>query len=413
LPSLRCQFTAIDLPQYPGTSTSFENRRVDFGDPDHGFFSATVYYSPSSGSEYWFYTTDDGGLNWTHRFGGWGTWIQNYFLTAVNSDTCLIAYGREMGDNLIRISGNGSVSFGYYDSPNWSEVPENVSILNDSIQYYAVKKYDTKKEIFSALYRLEGDTMILLLQANRDTMEILKSHFISQDTGFLITKNASENSYSVIKTSDGCNSFKESFTTTSFSITDIDFFNPSIGMICCSDGLLFKTTDAGQSWYSVSSGTTEKINCLAFVNDQTGYFGGDNGRFYTTADQGESWTAITSPSNYDLLRLKMFSPGNGYLIYDHSFCYRYLDISSASPSSVAQPVLVYPNPATSRIIIEFPPEISGEAEISLANLTGEVLFDAFYNENQVIIDISGFSKGIYILTISYDEQDWQRKLVKY
>jgi hypothetical protein len=149
------------------------------------------------------------------------------------------------------------------------------------------------------------------------------------------------------------------------------------------------------------------------VNDQTGYFGGDNGRFYTTADQGESWTAITSPSNYDLLRLKMFSPGNGYLIYDHSFCYRYLDISSASPSSVAQPVLVYPNPATSRIIIEFPPEISGEAEISLANLTGEVLFDAFYNENQVIIDISGFSKGIYILTISYDEQHWQRKLVKY
>lgn len=407
-----CQFTLIPLPQYPGP-TSFENRLVDFGNPDHGFFSATVYFSPGSGEEYWFYMTDDGGMTWTKRFSGGSQWFQNYFLTAVNSDTCLIAYGHEMGDYLFRISGSGSVSFGYYNFSNWMEVPVNVSLFTDSIQFYSVNRYSTDKNTYSVLYKLEGDSMTEILQTNRDTLEILKSHFISQDIGFLITKNASNNTYSVLKTTDGCHSLQVSFTIDSLSITGIDFFNPSTGMISCSEGGLYKTNDGGQSWYPVSSGISEKINCLDFVNDQIGYYGGDNGKFFQTTDQGESWTGISFPSDRNIYKLKMFGYGQGYLMCDNGSCYRYTDNSSVALPQETVPALIYPNPTQDRIIIGFPASIAREAEISLVKLTGEVLFHAYHTENEVTINLSAFSKGIYILTIIRGNDRWMKKVIVY
>lgn len=405
------QFTKINLPVYPGQYTSFDNRMVDFGNPDHGFFSATVYFSPSSGGEYWFYTTDNGGMTWTKRFSGGSPWFQNYFLTAVNGDTCLIAYGHEMGDYLFRISDSGSVSFGYYNYPNWMEVPVNVSLFTDSVQYYAVKRYGINKYTYSVLYKLEGDTMTGVLQTNRDTLDILKSLFISQDTGFLITKNASNNTYSVIKTTDACNTWQMSFSTASLSITAIDFFNPSSGMISCSEGVLHKTINAGQTWYPVNSGITDKINCLDFVSDQVGYFGGNNGKFFQTTDQGESWAEIASPSGQHLVRLKMFGYGEGYLVYEYGSCYRYTESSSVALLQETGPFLIYPNPANDKVIIEFLPAPSKLTEINLFDVTGKSLYHSDHLKSPATVDLSSFCRGIYILVVSGEDMRWMKKII--
>lgn len=255
--------------------------------------------------------------------------------------------------------------------------------------------------------------MAEILQTNRDTLEILKSHFISQDTGFLIIKNASNNTYSVLKTTDGCLSLQVSFTIDNLSITGIDFFNPSAGIISCSEGRLYKTIDGGQSWYSVSPEISDKINCLDLVNDNVGYFGGDNGKFFQTTDQGESWTGISSPSGQNILRLKMFDYGEGYLMYEYGSCYRYTESSSVTLPQETAPALIYPNPTQDKIIIEFPTGSAKEAEISVVKLTGEILSLAYHTENQVTISLSAFSKGVYILAIIRGNDRWMKKVIVY
>lgn len=408
--SAYCQYTLIPLPQYPGP-ISFEGRNVDFGNPDHGFFSATIDFSPSSGAEYHFYTTDDGGMTWTYRYSEWNPWFTPYFLTAVNSDTCFIAYNINMGYNLFRISESGSVSMNYYNYPNWIEEPVNVCIFDDSIQYCTSKRYGNEKHTYSVLYKLHGDTMTQILLTNRDTLEIIQPFFISPNSGFLITKNASDSKYSVFKTIDECHSFQMSFSTDSLAITDIDFFSSTTGLISCSKGVLFKTTDSGQSWYAVNSGINETINCLDVVNDQVGYFGGNSGKFYRTTDQGESWKEIPTPINKNILKLRMFGYGQGYLIYENESCYRYAENSAVIYPQEVDQILVYPNPAYDKIIVEFPFATKTRIEICLIDITGKTLYQSNHSASPVIIDLSSFCNGIYILVINREDLRWEKKIV--
>lgn len=351
--SAYCQYTLIPLPHYPGP-ISFEGSYVDFGDPDHGFFSGLVHFSPSSGAEYYFYTTDDGGITWTYQFSKWSPWFTQYFMTAVNSDTCFIAYRIIMGSNLFRISESGSVSMSYYNYPNWIEEPVNLSVFDDSIQYYTAKRHGNETHSYSVLYKLHGDTMTQKLLTNLDTLDIIRPLFISPKSGFLITKNETDKSYSVFKTTDECHSLQRSFSIDSLTITDIDFFSPSTGLISCSKGILFKTTDSGQSWYTVNSGINETINCLDVVNDQVGFFGGNNGKFYRTTDQGESWKEIPTPNNNNIQRLRMFDYGQGYLMYENESCYKYAESSAVIHPQEANEIVAYPIPAYIRLLLNFP-----------------------------------------------------------
>jgi hypothetical protein len=77
-------------------------------------------------------------------------------------------------------------------------------------------------------------------------------------------------------------------------------------------------------------------------------------------------------------------------------------------------VLVYPNPVNTKLHIEFESNKNTLTEIVVMDLSGHVLIEKSYHtkqySNEIAIDVSTFSKGLYILNIRNSEFN---KMVKF
>lgn len=69
------------------------------------------------------------------------------------------------------------------------------------------------------------------------------------------------------------------------------------------------------------------------------------------------------------------------------------------------PILVYPNPATDKLMID----LSEEANILMMNWTGKVVFED--KSKILIIDISDFSPGLYVVKFVYNNNTYSRKII--
>ncbi len=78
----------------------------------------------------------------------------------------------------------------------------------------------------------------------------------------------------------------------------------------------------------------------------------------------------------------------------------------------ANAIAMYPNPATDNLIIEFP-ECEGNMEISICDNTGRVLASHSTGSKQLILDLSKYAKGVYVLRFnSYGQSAVKKLLVK-
>ena len=59
-------------------------------------------------------------------------------------------------------------------------------------------------------------------------------------------------------------------------------------------------------------------------------------------------------------------------------------------------ILVYPNPATDKLIVES----NNNGIISIKNLLGKIVYKAKKNSNSLNINTSKFTSGIYILQLN-------------
>jgi hypothetical protein len=71
--------------------------------------------------------------------------------------------------------------------------------------------------------------------------------------------------------------------------------------------------------------------------------------------------------------------------------------SSGLSQSLFNEVIVYPNPASELIVIEF--DVEGDYQIILNNLSGQIVSLNNNVSNYLEIDISDFTKGLYFITI--------------
>lgn len=410
------QFTRIETPEFPGIGTSFDQEIITFGDPDHGFFSARAYFSPSSGSAQYCYATSDGGLTWrsscesqksrNQQLSVYADFIDNYFLQAINGDTCYEGYQWELGQVTVRISEDFCDFHSLFGSPNSPNKLAHVFAFSNDLIYLTI---DDSYHELSIIYKLEGDVTTDILTTFQDTLMISATHFISPNTGFLITHNSSGSTFSIYKTTDQCQSIRPVLIA-SGKITGIDFFNDSTGMICGAGGMLYKTVNTGETWEAVNSGVTNNISCLDFVSDQAGYFAGDSGMFYRTTDLGASWTQISTPSIYNITGISMFEAGLGYLYYQYGICYRY-DVTAGIEYIHPDPIKLYPNPASTFFIVELPFNGSEAASICLKNVSGQLLLKQQFTGNQTELDLGQIQPGLYILTVVTDENRWTGKVV--
>ncbi|MEI6436228.1 MAG: YCF48-related protein [Bacteroidota bacterium] len=113
--------------------------------------------------------------------------------------------------------------------------------------------------------------------------------FINPSMGFSVGDGGT-----VLKTTDGGQSWKRLYAGTPSNLTAVFFFNPDTGYVT-SENYLFKTTDGGLNWNMGSTYYWGMISDIWFTDNDTGYFCGEYGTgLYKTTNGGTTWIMSTS-----------------------------------------------------------------------------------------------------------------------
>lgn len=226
---------------------------------------------------------------------------------------------------------------------------------------------------------------------------------------------------SLFYTHDGGNNWTKIKLTTVFSqisgIT-VDPFNAQKVFVSCSGysvgNKVFMSNDGGVNWsnYSLTLPNVA-INCITYhkgSNDGL-YIGTDIGVFYidsTLTDWIPYQTGLPNVVVTDLEisynNNKLWAATYGRGLWNTDL---FLTTSVNETEKFKNDVNIYPNPASTQLIIETKIYIKG---ITILNITGEIVKSVTSKSN--IIDVTDLSNGIYFIKVNTDEGVITKKFIK-
>lgn len=199
--------------------------------------------------------------------------------------------------------------------------------------------------------------------------------------------------------------------------------------------ILKKTTDAGFSWFDVFPQSGSQVSCLKFQNSTTGYFGNNNGHIYKTTNSGIIWRLIQTPISSNVndiefgqnnsvyaasqngVLIKSCDSGVSWITESVGTSKNLIDIHTMENASIVYvvandgeifknslatgiPLLkksdhsisIYPNPTSDFISLNSTKEIT---RVTILNTNGEAILES----NEVTIDVSSLSQGLYFLHV--------------
>lgn len=137
------------------------------------------------------------------------------------------------------------------------------------------------------------------------------------------------------------------------------------------------------------------------------------------------WQAVDSLNNMQLIELikdnsSLSSNPNNTMGYGiPNFMEAILSIKPIiTKVTNEQRLIVYPNPFTNHFTIFFESDFTGDIQIEMADLTGKQVYKnkdlvCFYGYNKYeISDLNALPKGMYVLTIRYQKEEYQFKVQK-
>jgi len=149
------------------------------------------------------------------------------------------------------------------------------------------------------------------------------------------------------------------------------------------------------------------------VNDEYIALGKLEGSTWT-----EVYTASNSPINFDrFYGFEFDTLGNIWVASDNDL---HTIVNTNSPGWLANhkytietpQISIYPNPAENVLHIQLPTSVQ-KAELSISDINGKVVKKQSLNSSSVIqLDIEKLEKGIYVLKVVSEGNQWQEKLVK-
>ena len=74
-------------------------------------------------------------------------------------------------------------------------------------------------------------------------------------------------------------------------------------------------------------------------------------------------------------------------------------------------ISIYPNPANSFVNIKLNNSINGQTNLRIVDLSGKVVYNSTIENQTTNIDLSGLNKGIYMVIVNSDTQNYNSKLV--
>jgi len=112
-------------------------------------------------------------------------------------------------------------------------------------------------------------------------------YFFDVNTGLLIGEAGT-----ILKTSDGGQSWKSVNSPTSNDLRKLFFIDSNEGIIVGDEGTMLKTYDRGENFHSIISNTEKDLRSVFFIDEKTGWACGERGMIIHTTDKGEHWRTV-------------------------------------------------------------------------------------------------------------------------
>lgn len=164
----------------------------------------------------------------------------------------------------------------------------------------------------------------LTLTGNVSSRSYKAIHFINTTKGFAVGGNLSNDSiYTLIKTTNGGNSWSVVFDNLGEMFNDIYFLDENNGYIVGNKGTFYKTTDGGDNWTQISisgSAGNRTFNAVKFTDVNNGVIVGGNRSndsiqtILKTTDGGQNWSVIRDNIAPILNDVDFYDSMNGYAV---------------------------------------------------------------------------------------------------
>jgi len=313
---------------------------VEFTSPQRGYIGGVNLYS-----------TFDGGNTWNCRYEG--TWPKHIRSIAFNTPWTGIAVG--LNGLFLRTHNTGQSWVPMTSVPGYDEYDYSCAFfLDDSVGYVG------------------SDVMLLktfdggLTWTSLPHPWISDIYFTDRETGYGIM------AFEVTKTTDGGLSWTPLNVPTNKPLLSVFFYDADTGFVSggqhITSSLIFKTTDAGETWQEFRMPTIYPMEDIVVTENYNVFACGWYGTLFGA--QNGAYTAIEN----------LFG-----LIQD--------DI-----------LLVYPNPASGKVNIEFRENPTG-FNLSILDLKGNAIFSTFIPPHQPKIQLNLFflSSGVYLVKLTKDK----------
>ncbi len=200
-----------------------------------------------------------------------------------------------------------------------------------------------------------------------------------------------------------------------WAFNSVYFPDANTGYAVGGKGTIIKTSDGGNSWDSLLSGTKYNLNSVYFINSDTGYAVGDNGTILKTSNGGTIWIVSSSGTTNVLNSVYFINSDIGYAVGDGGTI---LKTNNGGGTSIEENELtktifnIYPNPANNKITINNKDNLFKESQISILNMAGQqVISEQFNSQNKIEMNVSSLVKGIYFVRIQTNSGIESKKLV--
>lgn len=344
--------------------------------------------------------TIDAGATWVELSSGTNMYLESVYF--INADTGIAVGASQDGGIILKtIDGGDTWSIRNFSTGSW----------------YVKVHFSDANNGFVAGSVLYGDEGVILKTTDGGTSwgaiyssvnELNSCYFLDSLTGYAVGEIGT-----ILKTVDGGISWTSSNPTFG-NLYDVRFTSSSTGY--AAGIVLLKTTDSGATWSVLPKANVKSGELLSifFTSESKGYAVGVGGTILMTSNAGASWVLSESGTNQDLHSVFFADENTGYAAGAGGTILKTTNAGALGIHKKDLPVsgfTLFPNPATSKILLSGL-DASDQTVVSISASGGKILLQNLYsNQEQIEIDVSVFSAGLYILKLQTGKGVEAKKLI--
>ncbi len=240
--------------------------------------------------------------------------------------------------------------------------------------------------------------------------------FINSNTGWIVG-----NSGVVLKTTDHGVTWED--YQTSGQLNDVFFIDPFVGWVVGAEcyrgpGTILKTVDGGKHWTKQWKQLSDEFTKVAFADDQNGWAIGYRGTCVHTTQRGANWHFESGFSQY-LHDIYFVDADHGWIVGQGGMIAHRSSLRPDANHYLPDDITLrqnYPNPFNGRTAISFTLQKAGCVNLTLYNLSGQEVAQAFdgnllAGNHEIQWNAGNLASGVYFyrLNISTTPNDADSK----